>query len=167
MAGGFYSIVEGGRRGPFRKDELAGQGLRRDTLVWCKGLPDWTAAGRVAELLDVFDEPPPMPRETSPTEPALAQRAALLEPLTRDVFQRAGLGAWGSRSPILRRSRRIRCLTRSSGASWCFTFRIRLRHSGASLGICVRAPSLRFRSTTGHSSRRCPRASSSCTYERG
>lgn len=66
MPGKYYLIAEGGRRGPFSKEELETQGLRRDTLVWFKGLPDWVAAGRVPELLDVFDEPPPLPGEASP-----------------------------------------------------------------------------------------------------
>jgi hypothetical protein len=64
MPGKYYLIAENERRGPFSKEELESQGLRRDTLVWCKGQPDWIAAGRVPELVDVFDEPPPLPGAT-------------------------------------------------------------------------------------------------------
>jgi hypothetical protein len=70
MNGKYFLVVGGERRGPFRKEELEAQGLRRDTLVWFKGLPDWVAAGRVPELLDVFDEPPPIPgTERAPDHP--------------------------------------------------------------------------------------------------
>ncbi len=61
MAGKYYVIIDGGRQGPFTREQLESQGLRRETLVWRKGLADWLAAGRVAELLDIFDEPPPVP----------------------------------------------------------------------------------------------------------
>jgi hypothetical protein len=61
MAMQYYVIIDNLRRGPFARDELAGQGMRRETLVWFKGQPDWLPANRVADLLDLFDEPPPLP----------------------------------------------------------------------------------------------------------
>jgi hypothetical protein len=61
MAGKYHLVIDGQKRGPFAKEELEGQGLQRDTLVWYRGLPDWVIAGRVPELLDVFAEPPPVP----------------------------------------------------------------------------------------------------------
>jgi hypothetical protein len=97
MAGKYYVIVEGGRRGPFGKEELEGQGLRRDSLVWFKGLPDWVAAGRVPELLDVFDEPPPVPGEAAPGEaPPLA---ALPSDLT--IPERAALPSEQIKDPAV------------------------------------------------------------------
>jgi hypothetical protein len=57
----YYLVIDGERRGPFSKEELTGQGLQRATPIWHKGLPDWVAAGRVPDLLNVFDDPPPIP----------------------------------------------------------------------------------------------------------
>ena len=65
----YYLFIDGVRRGPFVKDELEGQGLRRDMLVWFKGLPDWIVAGRVPELLDIFEEPPAAPSEAAAAMP--------------------------------------------------------------------------------------------------
>ncbi len=66
MAGKYHIVIDGQKRGPFSKEELEAQGLQRATLVWRKGLPDWITAGRVQELVDVFDEPPPLPGESQP-----------------------------------------------------------------------------------------------------
>jgi hypothetical protein len=69
----YYLVIDGAQRGPFQKPELEAQGLRRETLVWWKGLPDWLPAGRVPELLDIFDEPPPVPGATAaPVPPRIA-----------------------------------------------------------------------------------------------
>jgi hypothetical protein len=66
-----YYLADGRQtRGPFEKDELEREGLRRDTLVWRKGLADWQAAGQTAELVDIFDEPPPLPGAPAPAPPA-------------------------------------------------------------------------------------------------
>src|SRR5689334_11362710 len=70
MPGKYYIVADGAKRGPYGKHELESLGLRRETLVWRKGLPDWVAAGRVPELLDVFDEPPPLPGAAPPPAPA-------------------------------------------------------------------------------------------------
>jgi hypothetical protein len=72
MSAKYYLVIDGTRRGPFSKEELAGQNLQREMLVWFKGLPDWIAAGRVPELLDVFDEPPPLPSEKPMAAPSEA-----------------------------------------------------------------------------------------------
>jgi hypothetical protein len=72
MTGKYYFVADGERRGPFRKEELEAQTLTRETLVWRKGMPDWLPAGRVAELLDVFDEPPPVPGAVPAAIPDLA-----------------------------------------------------------------------------------------------
>jgi hypothetical protein len=65
----YYLVVDGAKQGPYSREELEAQGLRRETLVWYKGLRDWVPAGRVPELLGVFDEPPPVPG-AAPAAPA-------------------------------------------------------------------------------------------------
>ena len=62
----FFVAMNGQQAGPFETADLsakvtAGQ-LTRDTLVWKQGMPQWTAAGSVAELKSLFDNsPPPLP----------------------------------------------------------------------------------------------------------
>src|SRR5262245_26492396 len=58
----FYMVMDGQRKGPFPLEELAAQGLERDTLVWHTGLHDWRQADRVPALQDVIATiPPPVP----------------------------------------------------------------------------------------------------------
>jgi hypothetical protein len=88
MPGTYYLVVDRQQKGPFTRDELGAQGLRRETLVWHKGLPDWVPAGQVRDLIDVFDEPPPVPSEQQPA-PATAgppgvPEAMLLPPMERN-----------------------------------------------------------------------------------
>lgn len=52
----YYIADNGQRRGPFQKEDLALQGLRKDTLVWRSGLTDWVAAETLPELSDIFIE---------------------------------------------------------------------------------------------------------------
>jgi hypothetical protein len=58
----FYLVVDGKRKGPLALEELAAQGLERDSLVWHTGLRDWTRADKVAALQElVATIPPPLP----------------------------------------------------------------------------------------------------------
>ena len=63
----FHVAINGQASGPFGNEGLqqrvdAGE-LTATTLVWTKGMPEWVAAGSVAELAELFerDEPPPIP----------------------------------------------------------------------------------------------------------
>lgn len=63
----FFVAINGQQQGPMDLPTLklraeSGQ-LTRDTLVWKQGMPNWTAAGEVAELKSLFDNvPPPLPK---------------------------------------------------------------------------------------------------------
>lgn len=54
MAEEFYIVENGSRKGPFTKDALRTAGITRDTLVWHPALTDWTRAGELTELADLF-----------------------------------------------------------------------------------------------------------------
>ena len=62
-----YFIGQGGeRKGPYGLDELrtmsAAGTLTRETPAWTTGMVDWTAAGEIQELKEIFsDVPPPLP----------------------------------------------------------------------------------------------------------
>jgi TM2 domain-containing membrane protein YozV len=55
------------QKGPFPVEQLISQGLKRDTLVWREGMPQWQKAETVPELAGLFTgyqqhyAPPPPP----------------------------------------------------------------------------------------------------------
>ncbi len=63
---GFHVVLGGQQAGPFTMDVLkqkmtAGE-ITRETLVWKSGMQQWTPAGQVPELAELFkDVPPPIP----------------------------------------------------------------------------------------------------------
>jgi hypothetical protein len=63
----FYIAVNGHQTGPFTMKEIrakaASEALTRDSLVWSPGMSEWLAAKKVEELDDVFELPPPLPKE--------------------------------------------------------------------------------------------------------
>ena len=67
----WYAENQGKRVGPMPREQLStmvtsGQ-VTATTLVWREGLGEWTAAGQVPELGDVFKKvPPPLPTRSGP-----------------------------------------------------------------------------------------------------
>src|SRR5258706_765694 len=62
----YYIALGGQQAGPFEsgmlKDKVTAGQVTRETLVWKQGMPQWTAAGLVAELKGLFENsPPPLP----------------------------------------------------------------------------------------------------------
>ena len=50
-----YYAMSGDRRiGPFTLEELPENGVRPDTYVWTKGMPDWKRASEVADICRYF-----------------------------------------------------------------------------------------------------------------
>ncbi|MDG5800544.1 CD225/dispanin family protein [Marinilabiliaceae bacterium ANBcel2] len=68
-----YFYLDGDDRlGPFSKEELQTHNVDHDTKIWFQGLSDWTRAGDIAELEDVFEtasSPPPPPPPLSSSNP--------------------------------------------------------------------------------------------------
>ena len=66
-----YYMADGNQqKGPIALDQLLGQGMRRETLVWREGMPQWQKAESVPELVGLFGSggypqqhfvPPPPP----------------------------------------------------------------------------------------------------------
>lgn len=50
----YYAMIGGERRGPYELERLAEAGVRPDTYVWCKGMPDWEKAEDVADICRMF-----------------------------------------------------------------------------------------------------------------
>jgi TM2 domain-containing membrane protein YozV len=54
----YFLAVGGEQRGPFPKEQLLGQGLRPETLVWTDGMPQWQRADSVLDLASLFGAAP-------------------------------------------------------------------------------------------------------------
>ena len=50
----FYMADGSLQKGPFPIEQLIGQGLKRETLVWREGMPQWQKAETVPELAVLF-----------------------------------------------------------------------------------------------------------------
>lgn len=51
----FYIDSNGKQKGTYAPEELRGEGIRRDTLVWREGLEQWKRAEDIEELRFLFD----------------------------------------------------------------------------------------------------------------
>ncbi|QZE15209.1 CD225/dispanin family protein [Halosquirtibacter laminarini] len=61
----YFIIVNGEKKGPLQLEELVKNGLQSDTLVYHKGLSNWTLANEVPELQSLLgDLPPPFSSTT-------------------------------------------------------------------------------------------------------
>lgn len=57
-----YYIAENGQpAGPFEPNELMMHGLTVNSLVWCEGMPNWTSASQVPELMAILSGTPYTP----------------------------------------------------------------------------------------------------------
>lgn len=54
----FYIDNQGAQKGTFSPEELRGEGLKKDTLVWTQGMSEWKRAAEVSELDFLFAENP-------------------------------------------------------------------------------------------------------------
>lgn len=59
------------QQGPFDIEDLKAKKITKDTAIWCEGLPDWTTAGMIVELNELFNvsTPPPFNSKSSTPPP--------------------------------------------------------------------------------------------------
>jgi len=76
MAENYYILINNIQKGPFPVEKLKSHGVKRDTLVWRKGLQNWVKAGEEPALRHLFPWQPPKqaPAPTDSAEAAFAQR---------------------------------------------------------------------------------------------
>ncbi len=53
----FYIDIEGKQQGPSSLDELKNKQIRKETMVWTQGMPEWQRAYDVVELQPLFEIP--------------------------------------------------------------------------------------------------------------
>jgi len=60
----FYSFG-GNKQGPVYLEELIDANITNETLIWFEGLPQWTPAGKIEELVPILELiPPPIPDQS-------------------------------------------------------------------------------------------------------
>jgi len=65
-----YYIHDGSeQKGPFTFDELKGLNISKSTSIWYEGLENWTTAGHLEELKEIFKNTTPPPFEKAPVSP--------------------------------------------------------------------------------------------------
>lgn len=55
----YFYIKKNEKVGPFNFDELKKEEIERDTLIWYQGIKDWTKAGKIDDLGELFKYIPP------------------------------------------------------------------------------------------------------------
>ncbi len=91
----FYSI-EQQQFGPVAKEELQGK-ITKETLVWCEGMENWTNAGDVEELADMFPNiptPPPIPEQKKTTPPPFSSVEKKEDSKAKDFPQKKSKKKW-------------------------------------------------------------------------
>jgi uncharacterized membrane protein YhaH (DUF805 family) len=90
MADCYYLDGARNQQGPVPTDEIArlirGGTIRRDTMVWCAGMPEWSPSGQVGDFAPLFAQAAPPPRPPGP--PPAAFPAA--PPMRRTVPNAGG-----------------------------------------------------------------------------
>lgn len=79
----YWIIIDDRHAGPFSAQQLVDTGLTADTLVWYEGLPDWTRAANVPELMDCIQH-----REiadTSTRQQPVVEQAQLQDVAVEDI----------------------------------------------------------------------------------
>lgn len=62
----YYINASGAQAGPISPEQFAYYGVTANTKVWCDGMPDWTPAGNVPELRQLFAPQPPQYGQQQP-----------------------------------------------------------------------------------------------------
>ncbi len=50
----YFAMIEGRQYGPMQLEDMVREGVRPDTYVWCKGMPDWVQASEVPDICRYF-----------------------------------------------------------------------------------------------------------------
>ena len=84
----YYYAKNEEKIGPLTLGELKKIDIKKDTLVWYEGLKDWTKAGEIKELKELFKvipppipPPPPAPKKElkTPTPPPLPKKKVVIK----------------------------------------------------------------------------------------
>lgn len=77
----YYIIINNQQAGPMTVQQLLASGLRRDSMVWKQGMPAWTPAEQVPELMAALN------MASTPNNPAPPQQQAWQQPQPTQAWQ--------------------------------------------------------------------------------
>lgn len=82
----YFYVSDGQSRGPVSPSDLLENGIDKSTLVWTDGISEWTSAGSVPDIAQLFTpKPSPIPVSASiPTPPSIPMSFDTL--LTKSVL---------------------------------------------------------------------------------
>jgi hypothetical protein len=87
-----YYLHDGNEQlGPFAIDELKDKKINAETHIWCEGMTDWIAAGKIEELKDILIVVPPKFEKTQSTPP----------PIVKDTIKEASTKPKKKKQPLL------------------------------------------------------------------
>lgn len=92
-----YYLYNGAeQQGPFEFDDLKAKDITKETPIWYEGLPEWTTAGNIEELNELFKKttPPPFSGNASsppPVEKATTQKTSEIKQATHKKKNKLGL----------------------------------------------------------------------------
>lgn len=113
----YFAMIEGRQYGPMELDDLVREGVRPDTYVWCKGMPDWIQAEEVPDICRYFRQrlSGTLPSQKNPPYDSERIRAAeeeeqerllnQLPPMARDLVRRSGIKLTKENLPDLEHQR--------------------------------------------------------------
>ena len=81
----YYLHNESDQQGPFDIEELKIKKISKDTPIWYEGISEWTTAGKVDELKDLFNVIVPPPFEAKTPTPPPVQKQSI--PQTNNIAQ--------------------------------------------------------------------------------
>ena len=100
----YFAMIGGRRYGPMDLDGLVREGVRPDTYVWCKGMPDWIKAEEVPDICRYFRQrlSGTLPSQKAPGPQEQARLKAIdeeeqerllsqLPPMARDLVRKSGI----------------------------------------------------------------------------
>lgn len=72
----YFAMIGDRQTGPFELHNVVREGVRPDTYVWCKGMPDWTMAKNVPDICRYFRQRLSGSLPASASDPIADMRAA-------------------------------------------------------------------------------------------
>lgn len=96
-------MIGGRQYGPMELDDMVREGVRPETYVWCKGMPDWMQASEVPDICRYFRQrlSGTLPsQKTAPVDTSRLQAMddeeqerllSQLPPMARDIVRRSGV----------------------------------------------------------------------------
>ena len=99
----YFAMIGGHRYGPMDLDDMVREGVRPETYVWCKVMPDWIQASEVPDICRYFRQrlsgtlPSQKAVQSDPTRIMAAEAEeqerllSQLPPMARDIVRKSGI----------------------------------------------------------------------------